>query len=175
MKIMSVLCQRCGEIFKVEREGPGALPSYCDDCRGKKKNKEIMITCKQCGTEFPFQTRVGKPPACCSSRCRTIYKKAYRKQYYQKQYSEEPAITITDHINRINKRPCIRCGNEKSVTVQMIQGREEIGNMIPLCLECGSLYHDQEWNISEIEDKLKEQYPDQYWWLQIEKSENLYR
>jgi len=96
--------------------------------------------------------------------------KKYRKQYYQKRRLEEPVTSITEHVNRILKNPCIRCGSKVNFPVQMIPPQEVIGNLIPLCPDCGFSYFSKEWDISEIEDKLKDEYPDQYWWLQIEKS-----
>ena len=170
--IKKLICQDCGNVFQFNRDSTGPLPSFCDKCQAKKPVANMLITCKECGKEFPFQTSVGKPPRFCSPICRATYLKNYQREYFQKRHYDEPAITLRIHMNRINKQPCIRCDNEHSITAQMIPHHEEIGNMIPLCTKCSLSLFLQEWDISEIEDKLKEQYPDQYWWLQIEKSEN---
>lgn len=166
-----IICRNCETIFESDRK---PTPSLCMDCRSQMKNDtaKTILTCHQCGKEFTRELTVGKPPKFCSPKCRAQSLVSYRSAYFQKRRAEEPAVTVNTHIKRINKQPCIRCGAIKSVTAQMIPHREEIGNLIPLCLDCYINYHEEQWPISEIEDRLKEQYPDQYWWLQIEKSEH---
>ena len=171
--IRKLICSNCGETFQFERSGTGPLPSFCDKCQTKRPVASIVINCKECGKEFSFHTSVGKPPKFCSPRCRKINLKNYQRQYYHERHSEEPVITFTEHVNRIAQQPCVRCNNTTAIHPnQIIPGYEEIGNIIPLCEKCGFSYYEQKWNISDIEDKLKKEYNEQYWWLQIQKCDS---
>ena len=166
--INKLVCLKCETVFEFERISTVPLPTLCNKCRAEKPVARIVTTCANCDKEFVYHTHVGKPPRFCSPLCRITSLKSYQKQYYKKRRAEEPAITVKDQINRIKGKPCLRCGNEGHVA-QIINNIEDAGNIIPLCHDCSFSLFSQKWDISEIEDKLEEQYPDQYVWLQIKK------
>jgi len=168
-------CRACKKTFEYERNGSGAPPNYCsDECRkSRKKIKEnITATCVECGKVFYYQPTVGRPKIFCSPECRKKNLINYRKKYFQSRKNEGTPVTVDEQINKLRKEPCLKCGARPSTPAQLIQHHDNIiENFIPLCETCYLDYYLRKWNVSDIEEKMKYQYPDQYWWYQIEKSE----
>jgi 5-methylcytosine-specific restriction endonuclease McrA len=118
--------------------------------RKAKRDPEKMVACRRCGAEFSWVIRQGSRPKWCRD-CAVVKRKederrdskmrsARRRARLRKNGGSYSAREWEELQARYGYR-CLACGERKPLTPDHVvplarKGRNDIGNIQPLCLSC---------------------------------------
>lgn len=110
-------CTKCGQIkplteFNRAAHGLGGYAAHCKDCHReyrKAPGRAPVLTCQQCGAEFPNPARRGPDRKFCSLAC--------KNEWWRQEYGRRRKVTPP--------RPCQKCGGPVA---------HKTG--IPVCKDC---------------------------------------